>query len=51
MSETTALTDDQKNRIEETLKRIREGLKSYPDMKPSEPIHIFLPEVLDARKS
>lgn len=51
MTETAALTTDQNNRIEETLKRIREGLRAYPDTKSSEPIHIFLPEALDARQS
>ena len=49
MSEAVALTADQRVRINETLRRIRAGLKAYQTTSTDEPIHIFNPEALDAK--
>ncbi len=49
---TTHLTEDQKERIEKTLKRIRAGLWSEEERNNTtvfeEPSHIFVPETYDA---
>lgn len=50
MTDQNDLSDDQKNRVEETLKRIRAGLKRI-DLSPgAEPAHFFKPEALHDQK-
>jgi hypothetical protein len=50
MNDNMKLTQEQKDRIEKTLKRIRDGLnRSAPDL-VEEPSHVFVPEVSHAAK-
>jgi hypothetical protein len=47
MNRTEELSQDQKNRIAATLKRIRAGLRQFRTDEPKEPASIFRPEVFD----
>lgn len=50
MNETVELIADQRARIDETVRRIRAGLKAYQQTGLPEPSHIFCPEALNAKK-
>lgn len=45
MTDSKPLNDDQKMRVEATLKRIRSGLKAAATFQFDEPVHVFIGEV------
>ena len=45
------LTDDQLQRIEATLKRIRVGLKDFKETSKPEPASIFIPGAFNAKNA
>ncbi|MET3602074.1 hypothetical protein [Martelella mangrovi] len=44
---TDELSQDQRDRIEATLKRIRAGLRRFEADQPKEPASLFSPEIFD----
>ncbi|WP_282605782.1 hypothetical protein [Pelagibius sp. Alg239-R121] len=50
MTDRAELTDDQNDRIDATLKRIRAGLKRGVPSPDEEPAHIFKPEAVNEKK-
>ena len=50
MTNDVKLTNDQEERIRETLKRIRSGLNRKQTDQLEEPAHLFVPEAFNAKE-
>ncbi|MFP1677648.1 hypothetical protein ACLD02_03065 [Alloalcanivorax sp. C16-2] len=51
MKRTVPLSQDQQDRIDATLKRIRGGLARFRATRPQEPAHTFKPEAFDDKRA